>query len=91
MGCSMSIYEFQYDGITTHICYGSLSKIVTYKVLFQFSAIDDSIKKWLMKMHLTNLLNKHKSSENEKEQAYVYFKDKLVSSSSVEDFIKTIR
>jgi hypothetical protein len=42
-------------------------------------------------MHLTNLLNKHNASENEKEQAYIYFKDKLVSSSSVEDFIKTIR
>jgi len=49
------------------------------------------IQKGHMKMHLTNLLNKHKASENEKEQALVYFKDKLVSSSSVENFIKNIR
>ena len=35
-----------------------------------------------IEMHLTNLLNKHKASENEKEQVFVYFKDKLVSSSS---------
>ena len=44
-----------------------------------------------MKMHLTNLLNKHNASENEKESAIIYFKDKLVSSSNVENFIKKIR
>jgi hydroxymethylglutaryl-CoA reductase len=55
------------------------------------SLVTSGIQKGHMKMHLTNLLNKHDATENEKEQAYVYFKDKLVSSSSVEDFIKTIR
>ena len=55
------------------------------------SLVTSGIQKGHMKMHLTNLLNKHKASENEKEQALVYFKDKLVSSSSVENFIKNIR
>ena len=55
------------------------------------SLVTSGIQKGHMKMHLTNLLNKHNATENEKGQAYVYFKDKLVSSSSVEDFIKTIR
>ena len=55
------------------------------------SLVTSGIQKGHMKMHLTNLLNKHNASENEKEQAYAYFKDKLVSSSSVEDFIKNIR
>ena len=55
------------------------------------SLVTSGIQKGHMKMHLTNLLNKHKASDNEKEQAYVYFKDKLVSSSSVENFIKKIR
>ena len=55
------------------------------------SLVTSGIQKGHMKMHLTNLLNKHKASENEKEQAYEYFKDKLVSSSSVENFIKKIR
>jgi len=55
------------------------------------SLVTSGIQKGHMKMHLTNLLNKHNASENEKEQAYAYFKDKLVTSSSVEDFIKTIR
>ena len=55
------------------------------------SLVTSGIQKGHMKMHLTNLLNKHNASENEKEQAYAYFKDKLVSSSNVEDFIKNIR
>ena len=55
------------------------------------SLVTSGIQKGHMKMHLTNLLNKHKASEKEKEQALVYFKDKLVSSSSVENFIKNIR
>jgi hydroxymethylglutaryl-CoA reductase len=55
------------------------------------SLVTSGIQKGHMKMHLTNLLNKHKASENEKDQAYVYFEDKLVSSSKVENFIKKIR
>ena len=42
-------------------------------------------------MHLINLLNKHNASEEEKEIALNYFNDKLVSSSTVENFIKKIR
>ena len=55
------------------------------------SLVTSGIQKGHMKMHLTNLLNKHKASEYEKEQAYMYFKDKLVSNSNVENFIKKIR
>tara|TARA_Y100001958_G_scaffold126103_1_gene93749 strand:- start:84 stop:1391 length:1308 start_codon:yes stop_codon:yes gene_type:complete len=55
------------------------------------SLVTSGIQKGHMKMHLTNLLNKHSASDEEKEDAYVYFKDKLVSSSSVENFIKKIR
>ena len=55
------------------------------------SLVTSGIQKGHMKMHLTNLLNKHKASEIEKEHALVYFKNKLVSSSSVENFIKNIR
>ena len=55
------------------------------------SLVTSGIQKGHMKMHLTNLLNKHGASDEEKEDAYVYFKDKLVSSSSVENFIKNIR
>ena len=55
------------------------------------SLVTSGIQKGHMKMHLTNLLNKHGASDEEKEDAYVYFKDKLVSSSSVKNFIKKIR
>ena len=55
------------------------------------SLVTSGIQKGHMKMHLTNLLNKHKASQYEKEQAYTYFKDKLVSNSNVENFIKKIR
>ena len=55
------------------------------------SLVTSGIQKGHMKMHLTNLLNKHGASDEEKEDAYVYFKYKLVSSSSVENFIKKIR
>ena len=55
------------------------------------SLVTSGIQKGHMKMHLTNLLNKHGASDEEIEDAYVYFKDKLVSSSSVENFIKKIR
>jgi len=55
------------------------------------SLVTSGIQKGHMKMHLTNLLNKHNASEKEKESALIYFKDKLVSSSNVENFIKKIR
>ena len=55
------------------------------------SLVTSGIQKGHMKMHLTNLLNKHNASEKEKESAMKYFKDKLVTSSNVENFIKKIR
>jgi len=55
------------------------------------SLITSGIQKGHMKMHLINLLNKHNASEEEKEIALNYFNDKLVSSSTVENFIKKIR
>ena len=55
------------------------------------SLITTGIQKGHMKMHLINLLNKHNASEEEKEIALNYFSDKLVSSSTVENFIKKIR
>ena len=55
------------------------------------SLVTSGIQKGHMKMHLTNLLNKHNASEKEKESALIYFKDKIVSSSNVENFIKKIR
>jgi len=55
------------------------------------SLVTSGIQRGHMKMHLTNLLNKHNASEKEKESAIIYFKDKLVSSSSVETFINNIR
>ena len=55
------------------------------------SLVSSGIQKGHMKMHLTNLLNKHKASEKEKDSALIYFKDKIVSSSNVENFIKKIR
>ena len=55
------------------------------------SLVTSGIQKGHMKMHLINLLNKHNASEKEKESALIYFKDKLVTSSNVENFIKKIR
>ena len=55
------------------------------------SLVTSGIQKGHMKMHLTNLLNKHNASEKEKESALIYFKDKPISSSNVENFIKKIR
>ena len=55
------------------------------------SLVTSGIQKGHMKMHLTNLLNKHNASEKEKKSALIYFKDKLVTSSNVENFIKKIR
>ena len=55
------------------------------------SLVTSGIHKGHMNMHLTNLLNKHNASDIEKESALIYFKDKIVSSSSVENFIKKIR
>jgi len=44
-----------------------------------------------MKMHLMNILNHFNATEEEKQLAVEYFKDKVVSFASVSEFIKEIR
>ena len=44
-----------------------------------------------MKMHLNNILNQLKASDEEQRQAMEYFKDKTVSYAAVEQFLKSIR
>ena len=44
-----------------------------------------------MKMHLNNILNQLKASDEEQRQAREYFKDKTVSYAAVEQFLKSIR
>lgn len=44
-----------------------------------------------MKMHLNNILSQFQASEQEIEKAMVYFKDKVVSFSSVREFMNEIR
>ena len=55
------------------------------------SLVTTGIQKGHMKMHLTNLLNKYDVTEPEKQKAIKYFKNKSVTSSSVDSFIKKIR
>ena len=55
------------------------------------SLVTTGIQKGHMKMHLTNLLNKYDVTELEKQKAIKYFKNKSVTSSSVDSFIKKIR
>ena len=44
-----------------------------------------------MKMHLNNILNQLKATDEEQRQAREYFKDKTVSYAAVEQYLKTIR
>lgn len=44
-----------------------------------------------MKMHLFNILNQHAATAEEKKQAVEFFKDKVVSSQFVSDFISDVR
>ena len=44
-----------------------------------------------MKMHLNNILNQLKATEEEKKQAREYFKDKTVSFAAVEQFLESLR
>ena len=55
------------------------------------SLVTSGIQKGHMKMHLINLLNKYELNEEEKKLAITYFKNRTVSSSSVESFIKNLR
>ena len=55
------------------------------------SLISSGIQKGHMKMHLINILNTLKSSEDEKNQLIHYFKSNVVSFSSVEKELLNIR
>ena len=55
------------------------------------SLVTSGIQKGHMKMHLINLLNKYELNEEEKKLAITYFKNRNVSSSSVENFIQNLR
>ncbi len=55
------------------------------------SLVTSGIQKGHMKMHLINLLNKYELNEEEKKLAIAYFKNRTVSSSSVENFIRNLR
>jgi len=60
-----------------------------------FSAVRSLITKGIqvghMKMHLMNILNHFKATEEEKKLATVYFKEKTVSFAMVDDYIKKLR
>ena len=55
------------------------------------SLVTSGIQKGHMKMHLINLLNKYELKEEEKKLAITYFKNRTVSSSSVDSFIRNLR
>ena len=53
------------------------------------SLVTSGIQQGHMKMHLLNILNQKKATEDQKEKAIVYFKTNTVSHSSVSDFLKS--
>lgn len=55
------------------------------------SLVTTGIQKGHMKMHLMNILNHLEATEKEVKEALVYFADKLVSFSSVREFIQLLR
>jgi hydroxymethylglutaryl-CoA reductase len=55
------------------------------------SLVTKGIQRGHMKMHLMNILNHFQATEEEKQLAVEYFKDKVVSFASVSEFIKEIR
>jgi hydroxymethylglutaryl-CoA reductase len=55
------------------------------------SLVTSGIQKGHMKMHLINLLNKYELNEEEKKLAIAYFKNRTVSNSSVDSFIRNLR
>lgn len=60
-----------------------------------FSAVRSLVTKGIqaghMKMHLMNILNYFKATEEEKQQASAYFKEKKISFAMVGDYIKNLR
>ncbi len=55
------------------------------------SLVTKGIQKGHMKMHLMNILNHFNATEEEKQKAIEYFKDKKVSFANVSQFIKDLR
>ena len=55
------------------------------------SLITSGIQKGHMKMHLINILNSLEASESEKKLAIEYFKNKIVSSSNVQNYLIKLR
>ncbi len=55
------------------------------------SLVTKGIQKGHMKMHLMNILNHYNATEEEKQKAIEYFKDKKVSFAEVSKFIKELR
>ncbi len=55
------------------------------------SLVTTGIQKGHMKMHLMNILNHLKVSENEKQKAVEHFQDKSISFSDVRNYIESIR
>ena len=55
------------------------------------SLVTKGIQKGHMKMHLMNILNHFNASEEEKQKAIEFFKDKIVSFANVSNFIKELR
>ena len=55
------------------------------------SLITTGIQKGHMKMHLRNILNQIKATEEEIEGAMVYFSDKIISFKDVREYIATLR
>jgi hydroxymethylglutaryl-CoA reductase len=55
------------------------------------SLVTTGIQKGHMRMHLVNILNRLDASEKEMKEAILYFKDKVISFSAVQDFLKLFR
>lgn len=55
------------------------------------SLVTTGIQKGHMKMHLMNILNQFNATPEEKESALDYFSAKLITHTSVEDFIRNLR
>lgn len=55
------------------------------------SLVTTGIQKGHMKMHLMNIMNQMQASKEEKEKALEYFKENIVSHSSVGEFLEKLR
>ena len=55
------------------------------------SLVTTGIQKGHMKMHLSNILNQLQATDKEIKEAIIYFKDKVVSHSTVRDYLDLLR